>query len=261
MSTADATLTLALSLLAVWVVLTVVALLRHRVRGTARAAFATTGAAAVAFALYAGVVDAVADPAPLAAADGPVLAWFVAHRTPFLDVVMLKITNAGGTLGMTVLTIIGLVVLLLRRRVRDALVLVVTAIGAGTLVGLTKNLYQRERPPLATRLTYEPTYSLPSGHSLSSFAVLGMLAIVLVLALRSTVLRSVVVVLATLAVLAIGTSRLYLGVHWFTDVLAGWLLGGAWLALCCTVPALRLGARSASAELDDAADLGPRPTS
>lgn len=230
MSTADATLVLGLSLMAAWLV-AVVALRRRVPPGV----LAGLGVAAVCFALYAGVVDAVADPAPLAGADAPVLAWLVAHRTPGLDTLLRAVSTVGGTLGMTVLAAAGALVLLVRQRMRHALLVVVAAAGAGLLVTLTKNLYQRERPPLGVRLTVETTYSLPSGHALGSAVVLGVLAVVAILGLRSATARALVAACAVLGTLIIGFSRLYLGAHWLTDVLAGWLLGAAWLALCVTL--------------------------
>jgi membrane-associated phospholipid phosphatase len=231
--TADAQLWLSLGLVAVWLVVAVVALTgggagRHLSRGT----LVATGAVAALFAAYAVVVDAVADPAPLSSADGPTLRWMVDHRSAPVTLVMVKISNFGGTLGMTVLTALGVVVLLWRRRFREALVVLVVGAVAGPLVSTYKHLYERQRPPVATQLVAEPSYALPSGHSLSSMAVVGILTVVAIRLLRSPVRRLLVLAAGVTTVVAIGVSRLYLGVHWLTDVLAGWLLGGAWLSLC-----------------------------
>jgi membrane-associated phospholipid phosphatase len=98
-----------------------------------------------------------------------------------------------------------------------------------------KNLYDRPRPPVGERLAIEGNPSLPSGHALGSVVVIGVLAAVVVLLMRSLALRVLAVVAAAVLVATIGISRLYLAVHWTTDVLAGWFLGGAWLALCVTV--------------------------
>jgi undecaprenyl-diphosphatase len=76
--------------------------------------------------------------------------------------------------------------------------------------------------------------ALPSGHALGSIVVLGVLAAVVLLATHRTLLRVAAVAAAALGVLTIGVSRLYLGVHWLTDVVTGWFLGGAWLAVCVT---------------------------
>ncbi|GAA1865482.1 hypothetical protein GCM10009836_52330 [Pseudonocardia ailaonensis] len=189
-----------------------------------------TGLVAALLVLQSWVVDAVADPDGLSAADEPLLAWFVDHRSPGATAVLRVVTDLGGTLGMAALTAVTAVVLLVRRHLREAVVVVVAGIGAGVLVAGLKSLYARPRPPLATRLVVETNPSLPSGHALSSAVVVGIVAAVLVAHLPR--LRAVVTAIAAAAVLAIGVSRLYLGVHWLTDVLDGWLVGGAWLTLC-----------------------------
>ena len=80
----------------------------------------------------------------------------------------------------------------------------------------------------------ETNPALPSGHALGSIVVLGVLAAVVLLATHRTLLRVAAMAAAALGVLTIGVSRLYLGVHWLTDVVTGWFLGGAWLAVCVT---------------------------
>lgn len=203
----------------------------HRLR---RPTLIGTGVGAGFFALQASVVDAVADPTGISAADPPVLRWMVEHRSPAATALFQTVAAAGGTLGMTVLATITAVVLLVRRRVRDAAVVAVAAIVSGLLVNALKNFYARPRPPELTRLGPETNYSLPSGHALGSIVVLGIISAVLVLLAQSRAVRAAVVSTAAVAVVAIGLSRLYLGVHWLTDVLDGWLVGGTWLALCVT---------------------------
>jgi len=236
--TADAQQWISFALIAVWLVVAAVAL-SGRGRRPSRGVLIATGASTLLFTGYAAVVDAVADPAPLAGVDGPTLQWMIDHRTGPLDVIMVQVSNLGGTAGMTVLTVLGVGLLGWKGRYRDAVVVAVAGAVAGPLVNGFKHLYARQRPPMATQLVLEPTYALPSGHSLSSTVVVGILAVVTIRALHSTVQRVLVGCAATAVVVTIGVSRLYLGVHWLTDVLAGWLLGGAWLSLC--VAALLLG--------------------
>lgn len=202
-----------------------------------------TGAAAVLFAAQAGVVDTVADLAGNGVLDQAVWAWFVAHRTPSLTVVMAAVSRYGGTAGMALLALIGAAVLWRYRRRAQAGVVVAATVGAALLVSAFKNLYGRVRPPLVDQLVVETNAALPSGHSLGSVVVLGVLAAVVVLLVRRTALRVGAVLAAAAGIAAIGVSRLYLGVHWATDVLTGWLLGGAWLALCVTALVL-LGHRA-----------------
>jgi membrane-associated phospholipid phosphatase len=193
-----------------------------------------TGVAAGLFALQASIVDAVADPDGISAADPPTLQWMVEHRSPAATAFFQAVAAAGGTLGMAVVATAAVAVLWARRRLLDGAVVAVAALGSGLLVDLLKNFYDRPRPPDLTKLGPETNYSLPSGHALGSIVVLGAVTAVVVLAVRRPGVRAAVVTLAALAVVTIGLSRLYLGVHWLTDVLDGWLVGGTWLALCVT---------------------------
>ncbi len=96
----------------------------------------------------------------------------------------------------------------------------------------------RPRPPVAERLISVTGWSFPSGHATQSVAFWGMLVVVLCGG-RTRAVRTVGWVVAALVALAVGLSRIYLGVHWISDVTAGWLLGGAWL---CTLAVI--GTRS-----------------
>lgn len=190
------------------------------------------------------VVDAVADENGLHVADAPTLAWFVAHRTEALTAVAKALALLGGTVAMTVVATVTVVTLWLRGRRPQAVVVAVTAFGGGLLVAGFKHLYARDRPPMIDRLDTLTSHSLPSGHALGSTVVLGLLAAVLALHVRRRAARAGVIAAAVATVVAVGVSRLYLGVHWLTDVLTGWLLGGAWLAVAVTaLVLLRSGGR------------------
>jgi undecaprenyl-diphosphatase len=197
------------------------------------------GVAAVLVALAAGVFALVADDQALDGADRPVLAWLVEHRTPGATTAAEAVSLYGGTVGTGGLAVIAAVVLWLRgRRARAVVWVVAVVVGSLTIRGI-KGAVERPRPPVVTRLTVETSASLPSGHSL--MAVLGLgLAVSAVLALVPTsgphrsvrvTARTATVLVGAVLALAIGLSRAYLGVHWTTDVAAGWLLGGALLAL------------------------------
>lgn len=178
----------------------------------------------------AGVVDSVEDTSGGAAAlDQPVLEWFVAHRDPFATGFAIVLATIGGTAAMTVLTVVAVGVLLYLRRAAQAAVVAVTAAGGGLLVLGFKNLYGRDRPALAEQVLPYQGHSLPSGHALGSTVVLGVVAAVLYPALLGWWARLALVASAAVLALLIGVSRLYLAAHWLTDVLTGWLLGGAWL--------------------------------
>jgi MYXO-CTERM domain-containing protein len=193
-----------------------------------------TAAAVVGFATQAGLVDTVEDHAGSGLFDQSVWAWFVGHRAPAATTVMTAVSAAGGTAGMAVLALIGAGLLWRLRRRAEAGIVIGAAVGAGLLVEGFKHLYGRARPPAIDRLTVETNFSLPSGHALGSMVVLGVLAAVAVGLSRRLAVAAGAVALTIAAIVTIGVSRLYLGVHWVTDVLTGWLLGGAWLALCVT---------------------------
>ncbi len=94
----------------------------------------------------------------------------------------------------------------------------------------------RERPLASGALIPLPgDYSFPSGHSVAGLLLYGVLAFLLVRSLRSRGARIAVIIAAAVLIGSIGLSRVYLGVHWPSDVLGAWLLAGAWLWLCAWV--------------------------
>jgi membrane-associated phospholipid phosphatase len=105
---------------------------------------------------------------------------------------------------------------------------------ASAVFTLIKRILDRPRPPVADQLVSAGNESLPSGHATMSMAVVGAL-VVLAWPTLTAGLRLAAVVVAGSWIAAVGFTRIYLGVHWFSDVLAGWALGAAWLAVCTTV--------------------------
>jgi undecaprenyl-diphosphatase len=191
--------------------------------------------------LAAGVVFAlVTDGATLLAADTPVLDWMVAHRSPGATSLAEGLAFFGGTTftgGAAVVT--AAVLAWWGRRVWALCWVVAVAVGA-TTIRVLKLSVERPRPPELTRLAQETSTSLPSGHSLMAALGLGLTAAAIVLLTRGggqgrQVLGWLVAVLAVVLAAAIGASRAYLGVHWTTDVAAGWLLGAAIATLAVTV--------------------------
>jgi undecaprenyl-diphosphatase len=117
--------------------------------------------------------------------------------------------------------------LLLRRAYRLAVFLVVTAAGGGIIDTVVKHLVGRARPDFENPVAQAFGKSFPSGHAMSSMVVYGALTLIFVSALRRH--RVVVWATAVALVVAIGISRLALGVHFLSDVIGGWVLGLAWL--------------------------------
>jgi len=163
--------------------------------------------------------------------DAAVLGETVDARTGLLTAAAVVITNLGSTVSMAVLaSSVGIWLWSAGRRPDAVLAVGAMAGGAGVFRGL-KELLDRSRPPLDGRLVHAGNESLPSGHATMATVVIGTL-VVLAWSGRSAAARVIMTAAAAVWIGAVGLTRIYLGVHWFSDVLAGWLVGSAWLALC-----------------------------
>ena len=203
--------------------------------GTAELLITAGALLAVLAAIVLGLADGASEGNGLASIDPPVWQWMIDHRSPALTTVAIFVTNVGSTVAMTIIAGATIVYLLVKRRYGDAALVAVVAAGAGLLVRFGKATVGRERPPVEYRLVTETNESFPSGHALASAAILGVVLVVLLPSIHSRATRIAVLVGVVLFALAIGLSRIYLGVHWATDVIGGWVTGLAWLALCLTV--------------------------
>jgi membrane-associated phospholipid phosphatase len=173
------------------------------------------------------------------------------------------ISRAGGRGFLIPLVVLVVVALLIRRRPRLALYLTVTGAGALVLDPSLKTLVGRVRPVVADPVAHGQGNSFPSGHALGSMIVYGMLTLVFLAVVRGR-WRGWFVAVPAVLVVAIGASRIALGVHFVSDVLAGWLLGVAWISV--TAYAFRVWRReaghptpspAAGLEPEAAADLAP----
>jgi membrane-associated phospholipid phosphatase len=122
-------------------------------------------------------------------------------------------------------------ILMLWNRRRDrAMLVVVTMAGAEVLLSILKNHFHRQRPDPFFDERLPPSYSFPSGHALLSFCCYGLLAV-----LGGARMRWLVRICSAALILAIGISRIYLGVHYPTDVIAGYLAAIAWTAAVAVI--------------------------
>ncbi len=186
--------------------------------------------------LAAEVYDAVTEREGLATLDLPVLDAAVAMRSPTRDALVNAFTDLGGIVGMSVIALVLTLALAGARRSWTPVVLMsVAAAGSVLLTVAGKDLVGRARPPATLAVPpLETSPSFPSGHTLNATVLIGMLAYLALLGTSRAWQRWVAVVAAVLFVLAMGLSRVYLGHHWLTDVVAGWLLGLGWLATVVT---------------------------
>lgn len=160
----------------------------------------------------------------------------------WLEEMMRDFTALGstGVLAVMTLAVIGFLVFTLKRH---AAALVAVSVAGGTLLSsLMKFGFARPRPDLVPHETIVSTASFPSGHSMMSAVVYLTLGVLLARTQAAPRVKLYVLGVALALTVLVGVSRVYLGVHWPTDVLAGWALGAAW-ALCCWLAALWLQSR------------------
>ncbi len=161
-------------------------------------------------------------------------AWFGQVRQPAMTILLGAATNVGGTAGLVPLVGLVAALLLARQERASAIFLVVTA-GAGALLNLgLKMIFARSRPDLASAIAEAPWYSFPSGHAMSSFITYGALAHIMLRRAWPWTARSAGLAVAITMVVLVGLSRVYLGVHWVSDIAGGWSAGTVWLASAVT---------------------------
>ena len=144
---------------------------------------------------------------------------------------VVDVTALGGYVILSML-VIGVAIYLLVAGKRGTALLVVGAVGSGTLLSEGLKLgFARPRPDLVAHLAEVQSASFPSGHAMVSAIVYLTLGVLLTRTHKQRRTKAVIMTYAILLTLMIGLSRIYLGVHWPTDVLAGWALGAAWASL------------------------------
>ena len=149
--------------------------------------------------------------------------------SPTLTIVMRGFSFVGSTIALTIGTIIVVVRFAMRNLGREAKLFAITMIGAGLLNITLKLAFKRARPEPFFNLSLPETYSFPSGHSLTSAVFFGALAAILTAHIKSRRVRAVIWIVSTLMFLTIGFSRIYLGVHHTTDVIAGFVAALIWI--------------------------------
>jgi undecaprenyl-diphosphatase len=175
------------------------------------------------------ILLALRNPADPADPIGP--AWL---ETMFTD-----LTALGGNTVLAAVTLIVVLYLVLARRPGAAAFVIGSVAGGTLLTFLLKSGFDRPRPDLVAHIVSVSTPSFPSGHAMQSAIVYLTLGALLTRIEPRRIVRIYFVAVAVCLTLVVGFSRVYLGVHWPTDVLAGWLAGSAWAVLCWAV-AMRL---------------------
>ncbi|GAB3726924.1 phosphatase PAP2 family protein [Luteimonas pelagia] len=174
---------------------------------------------------FAELADEVQDGDPFAF-DKPMLRWAHAWASPGADRFMAVVTHLGYEWFVVPFDVLLVLLLAWKGRMREGLFAALALGGSALLNMATKQLYARERPDLWVSLLPEHTYSFPSGHAMGSMT----LACVAILLAWRTPWRWPVLVVAGGFALLVGASRVYFGVHYPSDILAGWTAAMVWTA-------------------------------
>jgi undecaprenyl-diphosphatase len=150
----------------------------------------------------------------------------------WLPEAMIDVTALGSVTVLTIITLMAAGYLLADRKPAIA-AFTAAAVGTGALLGtVLKAIYERARPDVVEHLVGTHSASFPSGHAMNSAVVYLTLAVLIARSARSRPVRRYLISVAIALTLAVGFSRIYLGVHWPTDVVAGWGVGGVWAIFC-----------------------------
>lgn len=157
--------------------------------------------------------------------------WAVSRRSPASTAFFTLMTTIGDPRSLVIIGLCVAIALLLTKRYRWLLYLVITVAGGGALDWELKRFFARARPDIAEMLRQAHGYSFPSGHAMGSTVMFGALSYLAFRTVRRWRWKSAVLALAATLILAVATSRVYLGVHWMSDVLAGITAGAMWVGV------------------------------
>ncbi len=165
--------------------------------------------------------------------DNAILRWMGNNGAPWLDVAALEVTALGARMVVYMVVLVASAFLWQSRHHYSAAMLWVAVIGSGLINSVLKISFNRPRPDVFPwRTQHVGLASFPSGHAMTSIVVYGTLAFLIARLAPTRWLKRLVWTVAMLVVLVVGLSRLYLGVHYPSDVLAGFVVGGAWAVVC-----------------------------
>ena len=150
-------------------------------------------------------------------------------RSPGLSSAFYFFTQLGSIYGVTAMTIIASIFFIRKQKTNHLIALLVSVLGSALSMHLLKNYFHRERPLNIAYYTTESSFSFPSGHATSAMSLIGLLCYFCLINIGNKRIRIMLFSLGIIYILLIGLSRIYLGVHFLTDVGAGFILGFLWV--------------------------------
>lgn len=165
--------------------------------------------------------------------DTVIREWVYARRSPALNRVVVAITYLGN---WQTVSLIGIFLLMVKSTRRNmGIPFVIISLSSTGVYKIVKEIFQRPRPELAVRIIEQGGYSFPSGHSMNGIVCFGILIYLIRRYCQNRKLANALTVLLGLLIAAIGCSRIYVGVHFPTDIIGGWSLGAAYLCIAIIV--------------------------
>lgn len=167
--------------------------------------------------------------------DSSAIRFFETLQTSTLDIIYTSVTHMGSVWFVTSLSVVVILSLWFKARDKWATLFFIIAVGGtGALTWLLKQVYERGRPSINEAID-AIGFSFPSGHSMGSLVFYGFLIYLIVRSQQNKVIKIGFSMALGLLILLIGTSRIYLGAHFPSDIIAGYIVGTIWLTLCISV--------------------------
>ncbi len=161
--------------------------------------------------------------------DPHATAWMLDHRTPTRTTIARAVTRLANPGGVIAVVLASITAFTLMRHVRLGVFMVLSTVGAALVTATAKLVVGRERPPSTIWLVEATGASFPSGHATQGVACWVALSSTIVLLVKGRALRVTITFAGAALAGAIGVSRIYLGVHWMSDVVCGWAVASLWL--------------------------------
>ena len=180
------------------------------------------------------IAEDVMNGEPLTLADAQLNTWLYTHRSPHLTIAFLIVTAFGSTAVASFIAVVVGLYLLWRRQTYWFAAVWLSVFGGLLLNKFLKYVFHRPRPHFNDPILALTSYSFPSGHTMAATVLYGVLAALLVTKIKRRSFRVLIILAASFLIALVGFSRMYLGVHYLSDVLGAIAEGLAWLSLCLT---------------------------